>query len=95
MKKEDIAVEIDRLRKMREETPAPAATPGAGPRKSKAAIESVKEAKAHEFPVAPAPKGEKTRSAIAQAKAAAVPKKKSRMDRLLELAATMSDTEEE
>ena len=59
MKKGDIASEIERLRGHREETAAAAAVPSAPLRKSKAAVESIKEAKRHEFPVAPAPASQK------------------------------------
>ena len=97
MKKDDIAVELESLRRMREQTPAPAATPSVMPRQMKPAVESVKEAKAHMFPVAPAAKAkmEKKPKAEKAPKMEAVPKKKSKMDRLMELAAAMSDTEEE
>ena len=54
MKKSDVSAEIERMRRAREETPAPAAVPSAPDRKSKAAVENVKKAKAAEFPVAPA-----------------------------------------
>lgn len=53
MKKEDISREIERLKVNREETPAVAAVPSAPPKKSKSAVESIKEAKKAEFPVAP------------------------------------------
>jgi hypothetical protein len=68
MKKADCADELDRLRRMREETPAAAAVPSAPMRKSKMAVESIKEAKRMEFPVKPAEK--------MMPKAAAAPKKK-------------------
>lgn len=53
MRKGDISAEIERLRGRREETPAAAAVPSAPVRKSRAAVESIKEAKAAEFPVKP------------------------------------------
>ena len=53
MKKGDIAGEIARMREKRETTPAPAAVPSAPPKKLKSSVESIKEAKKHEFPVAP------------------------------------------
>jgi len=53
MKVADIATEIQRLKGVREETPLPAATPSAPPKRSKAAVESIKEAKASEFPTQP------------------------------------------
>ena len=45
MRKGDISVEIERLRHMRETTPAPAATPSAAPRKQEPSVEGVKDAK--------------------------------------------------
>lgn len=56
MKKADIATEIEKLKNKREETPAVASTKGATVKASKSAVESVKEAKASEFPVAPVEK---------------------------------------
>lgn len=57
MRKSDISAQIERLRGAREETPAAAAVPSAGMKVSKAAVESIKEAKAKQFPVKPS-KGE-------------------------------------
>ena len=68
MKKADVSAALEKLRVHREETPAPAATPSAPPRRSQPAAMSIKEAKKGEFPVAPQKK------AAAPAKAA--PKKK-------------------
>ena len=45
MRKGDISAEIERLRNMRETTPAPAATPSAAPRKQEPSVEGVKDAK--------------------------------------------------
>ena len=53
MRMGDVSAEIERLRTAREETPAPAATPSGSLKKSKAAVETVKEAKASEFPTKP------------------------------------------
>jgi len=53
MKKEDISREIERLKVGREETPAVAAVPSAPLKKSKSAVQNVKEAKKAEFPVVP------------------------------------------
>ena len=53
MKKSDISSEIERLKAGREETPAVAATPSGSKKMAKAAAESIKEAKASEFPVMP------------------------------------------
>jgi hypothetical protein len=89
MKVGDISSEIDKLRGMREETPAPAATPSAPLRKSKAAVESVKEAKAAEFPVKPADKAVHKKAGEHHAKAdmakAPAEKKKSKLAKLLEM----------
>ena len=57
MKKADVSAAIERLRVGREETPAPAATPSAPPRRNQPATQSIKEAKRDEFPVEPASKG--------------------------------------
>ena len=85
MRKGDISAEIDRLRKMREETAAPAATPSSKPRKMAPAVESVKKAKEAEFPVKP------SKAAVKEA----APKKKSKEQRLMEMLQQMSDTDEE
>ena len=51
----DVASEIERLRGKREDTPAVASTPAEkAPKKMASKIKDVKEAKEHEFPVAPA-----------------------------------------
>ena len=60
MKKGDISAEIEKLRVGREETPAAAAVPSAPVRKRKAAVETVKQAKAMEFP----PENEEQRSKL-------------------------------
>lgn len=56
MRKGDIAQEIERLKNKREETPAVASTKGAVVKGSKSAVESIKEAKASEFPIQPVEK---------------------------------------
>ena len=91
MRKGDISAEIEKLKRGREETPASAAVPSAPVRKTKAAVESIKAAKASEFPTAPAPKGAKTM----KAKPMPAQKKKSRVERAMELVEAMSDTDEE
>ena len=53
MHKRDVLAEIERLKVKREETPPVAATPAARPKKQNPMVESIKEAKAKEFPVAP------------------------------------------
>jgi len=83
----DVSAELQRLKGMREETPAVAAVPSAPLKKSKAAVESIKEAKAAEFPVAPesaAPKRGRA-SKTASAPAGGESKKKSKLARLMEL----------
>ena len=95
MRKGDIASEIEQLKKGREETPASAAVPSAPMRKSKAAVESIKEAKASEFPVMPEKK-----ASVKPGKAKAVPevapkKKESRMERMMKILDEMSDTDQE
>jgi len=83
MRKGDIVSELERLKKSREETPAPAAVPSAKPRRMEAAASEVKEAKRKEFPAKPA--------------AAAAPKKKSKGSKaaLLKMLAEMSSSDEE
>lgn len=96
MRMGDISNEIEKLRGMREETPAVAAVPSAPPRKLKAAVESVKEAKRSEFPVAPAEMGAKSKKVVVK-KAAAEPEKKksTKLGKLMKMLEEMSDTEEE
>jgi len=100
MKKGDISEQIEHLRRMRGETPAAAAVPSAPLRKSKAAVESIKEAKMSEFPVMPAPRvtapkapSLKASAPSAKKMAAAAPKKPSKMDRLMRMLEEMSDDE--
>lgn len=87
MRKGDIAAEIERLRGNREETPASAAVPSAGKRVAKAATESIKEAKAKEFPVKPS-KGEAKAPPAAPKKA-----KMSKADMLKMISELTSDEE--
>jgi hypothetical protein len=93
MTKKDISEQIQGLRRMREETPAPAAIPSAPAEKtrSKPAVESVKEAKRSEFPVAPvrhsAPKASHSKSVAVSAK------KSSKMERLMQMLEESSDEE--
>ena len=88
MKKGDIAAQIERLRGHREETPASAAVPSAGKKVSKAAVESIKEAKMKEFPVKPS-KGEPKEKP-------APPAKKPKMSKadMLKMISEMSSDEE-
>jgi hypothetical protein len=92
MKVADIAAEIQKLKGHREETPAVAAVPSAPIKKSKAAVESIKEAKASEFPMKPdqgitaAPKkGAKAGKAPKDVVSSEVEKKKSKLAKLLEM----------
>lgn len=49
----DFGNKIEMLRVVREETPFPSAFPSSPPSKVRSAVETVQEAKQHEFPVAP------------------------------------------
>lgn len=53
MKVADISAEIQKLKGHREETPLPAATASPPIKMSRAAVETIQEAKASEFPVRP------------------------------------------
>lgn len=55
----DFSTKIEALRAFREETPAIASVPSAPVKKSMAAVESIKKAKAEEFPVKPVNGSEK------------------------------------
>jgi len=101
MKKADISSEIQRLKGVREETPISAATVSAPMKKSKAAVETIKEARSKEFPVAPVhsemKKGPKMPSAGKKVDdhsemKAKLEKKKSKLERLMQLM-EMSDSE--
>jgi len=82
MRKADVSAALEKLRVAREETPAPAATPSAPPKRTQPAAVSIKEAKKSEFPVMPGgtTKGEERKTArkAYEPKAApkAAPKKK-------------------
>lgn len=100
MKVADISAEIQKLKGHREETPAPAAVPSAPLKKSMSAVESIKDAKMHEFPVKPnqgvtagppkkgakvgKPPKDNVSAAVAEEKASEQ-KKKSKLARLLEM----------
>ena len=75
MRKGDISVELDKLRHMRETTPAVAAVPSAPPKTLKAAVETVKEAKQKMFPVKPAA----ATKAVKPPKGVAAPAKKDKI----------------
>lgn len=91
----DISAEIEKLRGAREETPAVASMPSAPMKKSKAAVETIKEAKAKEFPVAPASASEKPARADKKAPVAEPKKKNSKLAKLMKLMESFSDTEED
>ena len=108
LRKADIASEIERLKNRREETSPVASTKGATVKASKSAVESIKEAKASEFPVMPAEKKKagptgtgklSKKLPIEQEKHSAPVKepkaKSSKMDKLRKLMEMMSDTDEE
>ena len=89
MKKGDVSAEIERLRGAREETAPVAATLGASPKKSKSEVETIKEAKAKEFPMKP------SAAAAKAAKPSKAPApKKSKLDRLMDMMDGMSSDEE-
>lgn len=88
MRKGDISDEINRLREMRETTPAAKATPSALPRSKE--VESLKMAKASEFPVAAEKKMKKK---LGEGGAGQLKKKSSSKSRLLQMLAEMSDSD--
>ena len=94
MRVADISAEIERLKLGREETPAVGAISSSPTRISKSAVESVKAAKAAEWPIEPAakagaakkmPKEDKVPVAKAKAPPAPQTKKSSKMERLMAL----------
>lgn len=95
MTKGDISAQIEHLKRMRGETPAAAAVPSAPLRKSVAAVETIKEAKASEFPIKPvsAKKAPAPPKAAKKAVADAPEKKTSKMARLMRMLDEMSDSE--
>jgi hypothetical protein len=84
MRVADISAEIQALKGHREETPAVAAVPSAPVKKSRAAVENIKDAVTSEFTMKP----ETSKKAAPKA---ASEKKKSRLARLLEM---MEDEDE-
>jgi len=97
MRVSDVSAEIERLRGKREETPAPAATPSSKPKKMAPAVESIKAAKASEFPTAPADLSVKVAGkgkGKAKAEAPAPEKKKGgKLSKLMAMLEGMSDSE--
>ena len=98
MRMGDVSAEIQRLREAREETPAVSSVPSAPPRKMQAAVESIKKAKAAEFPVAPATgtkKGMERKTARKAYEDTPTEKKKSKMDKLMAMLDEMTDSDDE
>jgi len=101
MKKGDIAMELERLRGKREDTPPVASTVGAKPKKMAAKIDDIKVSKEKEFPVKPVDekkKNGKKSSGMAAGKSAAADcsdcgKKPSKMERLMAMIDEMSDSD--
>ena len=93
MRKGDISAELERMKVARAETPAAAAVPSAPLKKSKAAIETIKEAKASEFPVKPVEAKDKKVKAAAPKTTVAPKKKSSKMEKLMKMMEAMSDSE--
>ncbi len=92
MTKGDISAQIEHMKRMRSETPAVAAVPSAPLRKSKAAVETIKEAKATEFPIMPAPRTAAPKRGMKAP--AAADKKPSKMERLMKMLEESSSDEE-
>jgi hypothetical protein len=93
----DVAAEIEKLRNYRETTAAPAAVPSAPARVAKAAAETIKEAKATEFPIAPGgtKKGMERKTARkAYEPAPAAEKKKMSKKEMMALISELSSDEE-
>lgn len=95
MKKTEIALELEKLRGVREETPAPSATKSAMPKKMEAKIADIKVAKENEFPVAPASSKKKTggkkETVVGGSGAVGVETKMSKKDMLKKLIEEMDD----
>ena len=88
MRKGDISDELNRLREMRETTPAVKATPYALPRSKE--VETIKKAKASEFPVLA---DKKMKKKLGEAGAGQLKKKSTSKSKLLQMLAEMSDSE--
>jgi len=94
MKKTEIALELEKLRGVREETPAVSATKSMPSKKMEGKIHDVKVAKENEFPVAPASKkkaGGKKETVVGGAGAVGVESKMSKKDILKRLIEEMDD----
>jgi len=79
----DISAQIERIRGKREETPAAAATPSSKSKMVKSSVETIKEAKASEFPTYPS------------SSKAAPQKKKTSKAQLMAMLNEMSSSDEE
>lgn len=101
MRKEDVSAEIQRLRGAREETPAVAAVPSTKAKAMKSTVETIKEAKAMEFPTAPMGADTKKKSGKSPMVASkdssddGSKKKKSKKDMLKALMAAMESSDSE
>ena len=95
MKKADIASEIEKMKVRREETPPVASTEGAKPKKMAPSVETVKMAKAKEFPMAPTESKAKSSKKAPEAPAPAPKKKDSKLKRLMKMMEAMSESESE
>ena len=96
MKKTEIALELEKLRGRREETPPVASTRGEKPKKMESKISDVKVAKEKEFPVAPAKEGKKKskkETVVGGGGAVGVAPKASKRDMLKKMLEEMSDSE--
>ena len=93
MKVADVSAEIERLKGMRETTPAPAATPSGKSVKAAPATESVKKAKEAEFPVKPSAIKTKEKPATKTAPAPEAPEKK-KSSKLAKLLAMLESDDE-
>lgn len=94
MKKSEIAIELEKLRGVRETTPSVSATKAVAPKKMEAKIHDVKVAKENEFPVAPASKkkaGAKKETVVGGSGAVGVEPKMSKKDILKRLIEEMDD----
>lgn len=94
MKKNDILVELEKMKGKRESTPPVASVVSAVPMKAEAKVADVKKAKEKEFPTKPVAESKaKEAKGKAPAKAPMVEKKSSKMERLMKMMAEMSDSE--
>jgi hypothetical protein len=98
MKKSEIAVELEKLRGVREETPSVSATKALPAKKMEAKIADVKVAKEKEFPVAPASSkkkaGGKKETVVGGSGAVGVETKMSKRDILKKLIEEMGSESE-